>query len=110
MAIEEQQGPDPDQDLVRREEEAAAAEAGAIGGEGSDEDLPASERPLAEAGEGEAEGFEESERELIENATHEADAPDPRRLAGEPEADDARVAYGEPDHISSTERDENSGD
>jgi hypothetical protein len=106
MAIEERQGPDPDEDLVRREEEAAATEAAAIGGEGSDEDLPESERPLAEAGEGFAEGFEESERELIENATHEANAPDPRELAGEPEADQPRAAYGEPDHVSSTERDE----
>ncbi len=106
MAIEERQGQDRDEDLVHREEEAAAAEAAAIGGQGSDEDLPDAERPLAEAGEGYAEGFEESERELIENATHDADAPDPRELAGEPEAEDPGATYGEPDHISSTERDE----
>jgi len=57
------------------EEEAAAAEAGAIGGRQSDyagreADLPASEaeRPLAEAGEGEAEGQEQAEAGLVENA------------------------------------------
>ncbi|HYM56399.1 MAG TPA: hypothetical protein VES79_00405 [Solirubrobacteraceae bacterium] len=58
------------------EEEAAAAEAGAIGGRHSDyagreADLPASEaeRPLAEAGEGEGEGEEQAEAGLVENVT-----------------------------------------
>jgi hypothetical protein len=57
------------------EEEAAAAEAAAIGGRQSDyagreAGLPASEeeRPLAEAGEGEAEGQEQAEAGLVENA------------------------------------------
>jgi hypothetical protein len=57
------------------EEEAAAAEAGAIGGRSSDyagreADLPASEeeRPLAEAGEGECEGQEQAEAGLVDNA------------------------------------------
>ncbi|MDW5597995.1 hypothetical protein VSS74_26810 [Conexibacter stalactiti] len=52
------------------EAEAAAAEAGAIGGVAGDEDLDPAERPLAEAGEGEAEGFELAEEELVEHATH----------------------------------------
>jgi len=58
------------------EEAAAAAEAGAIGGEPSDysgpaPDEPAGEsfRPLAEAGEGESEGAEQAEADLAENAT-----------------------------------------
>jgi hypothetical protein len=57
------------------EVEAAAAEAGAIGGRQSDyagreADLPASEeeRPLAEAGEGEGEGQEQAEAGLVDNA------------------------------------------
>jgi hypothetical protein len=98
--------PDPDSDLVRREEDAAAAEAGAIGGPGSNDGLPEAARPLAEAGEGYAEGFEEAERELIENASHGDAAPDPTTLAGEPEAERSDAEYGEPDRIESSEREE----
>ena len=97
---------DPDEDLVRREEDAAAAEAGAIGGPGSNEDLPEAERPLAEAGEGYAEGFEEAERELIQNASHGDAAPDPTALAGEPEAERSDAEYGEADRVESSEREE----
>src|SRR5438270_8285023 len=63
-------------DLERSEEEAAAAEAAAIGGRTSDEPAPidgapdAAQRPLEEAGQGEAEGFEQAERDLIEHASH----------------------------------------
>lgn len=102
----EPEGSDPDEDLVSREEDAAAAEAGSIGGHGSDEDLPEEERPLAEAGEGYAEGFEDAERELIEHASHGDPAPDPSELAGEPEEDRVDVEYGEPDEIESTERED----
>jgi hypothetical protein len=59
------------------QEQAAAAEAGAIGGRvsseppGADDDaLDPAQAPLIEAGEGEAEGFEQSERALIEHASH----------------------------------------
>jgi hypothetical protein len=52
------------------EAEAAAAEAGAIGGVAGDEDLDPAQRPLAEGGEGEAEGFEEAEEELIDHTSH----------------------------------------
>ena len=59
------------------EESAAAAEAGAIGGDSSDYAGPAldepadeSQRPLAEAGEGEAEGQEQAEAELTDNASY----------------------------------------
>jgi hypothetical protein len=58
------------------EEAAAAAEAGAIGGEPSDyaggelgEPADEAERPLAEAGQGEAEGQEQAEAALVDNAT-----------------------------------------
>jgi hypothetical protein len=60
----------PEDPLLRREEAAAAREAGGIGGRApeyeDEEDLQASEaeRPLAEAGEGEAEGLEQAELDL----------------------------------------------
>jgi hypothetical protein len=63
-------------DLERGEEDAAAAEAGAIGGRTSAEPAPVegrpddAQRPLAEAGQGEAEGFEQAEHDLIEHASH----------------------------------------
>lgn len=99
--------PDPDEQLVREQEDAAAAEAGAIGGrrEPGDERDEAI-RPLEEAGEGEAEGFEEAERELVEHASHGDPAPDPSRLAEEEneQALDAGVEYGDADHFESSER------
>jgi hypothetical protein len=59
------------------EEDAAAAEAAAIGGSpadyaGSEPGEPADEafRPLAEAGEGESEGQEQAEADLADNATY----------------------------------------
>jgi hypothetical protein len=59
------------------QEDAAAAEAGSIGGQptseppGTDADqLDPAQAPLIEAGEGEAEGFELAEEELIEHASH----------------------------------------
>lgn len=103
----------PSPDRAQEEAEAAAAEAGAIGGRVSSEP-PAQEtpdeaaRPVVEGGGGEAEGFELAERELIEHASHGdqhaarqaiEDAPD--------ESDDARaVAGGEADKERSSERDE----
>jgi len=82
---------------VREESEAAASEAGAIGGRAPSDEDPA-ERPLSEAGEGEAEGFEAAERQLEENATHDdgrgfpaEDVPAPEQDPGSEfgEADDA---------------------
>lgn len=59
-----------DEGLIEEEAEAAAAEAGKIGGEApKDSDDPA-RQPLIEAGEGEAEGFELAEEQLEENAAH----------------------------------------
>jgi hypothetical protein len=52
------------------EVEAAAAEAGAIGGVAGDEGLDPAERPVVEGGEGEAEGFELAEEELVDHASH----------------------------------------
>jgi hypothetical protein len=66
----------PESEFERRQEDAAAAEAGSIGGRvssdppSSDGDVDEAQRPLAEAGQGESEGFEEAERELGEHASH----------------------------------------
>ncbi len=109
----------PGPDRAHEEAEAAAAEAGAIGGKtssepaGSDGGPSEAERPVAEAGGGEAEGFEESERELIEHASH-GDQHAARRVIDDvPGRDpsgwdqDARAAEGgEADLERSSERDE----
>jgi hypothetical protein len=63
------------------------------------------QRAVKEAGGGEAEGFEEAEAELIEHASHGDPGPDPSALAGEPE-NYAGGEYGEADHESSSENDE----
>ena len=90
----------PDDDLIRDEEAAAAADAAHIGGRAGDEDdFDPEMRPVYEAGGGEAEGFEQAEADLIENASHgdgrgnpEADA-----FTGEVESDRAGAEYGEAD-------------
>jgi hypothetical protein len=65
-----QQEQPADEELVDEEAEAAAEEAGEIGGEApKDSDDPA-RQPLAEAGEGESEGFELAERQLRDIASH----------------------------------------
>jgi hypothetical protein len=84
------------------ETDAAAAEAGAIGGPGADEDLDPAERASAEGGGGQAEGFEQAERDLIEHASHGDPAPDPESLASDEEAH-PEPEHGSADHIHSTE-------
>ncbi len=88
---------------VDREADAAAAEAGAIGGEGSDEEFDPAERAVREGGGGEAEGFEDAERELIEHASHGDPAPDPETLASD-ELAHPEPTHGAADHEHSTER------
>ncbi len=57
--------------LVDEEADAAAGEAGQIGGRVPEEEgLDPSQRPLVESGEGVAEGFELAEEDLIEHASH----------------------------------------
>lgn len=92
--------------LVEEQAEAAAAEAGSIGGEvDHDTDDPAMQ-PVEESGGGVAEGFEQAERDLVENATHgdgggnpEADAIDNEHV----DAQRSTAEYGEPDEIDATE-------
>ena len=100
-----------DEDFVEEQEEAAAAEAGAIGGEGSNQDLDPAEQPLAEAGEGESEGFEDAEKELIEHASHGDSGPDPTNMAGEAEEPGgAEATYGEADQEELPDEDEDAAE
>jgi len=88
-----------DEQRVRAEENAAAAEAGDIGGEGSDEELDPAERAVREGGGGEAEGFEDAEDKLIENAGHGEGNPLPDEFSGEAESDRSGAEYGEADEV-----------
>jgi hypothetical protein len=94
-----------DEDVVEREEAAAAAEAGSIGGR-SDASADEAQRPVSEAGGGEAEGFELAEEELREEAEHGNGRHFPPAEAGEPEAEDPGAEYAEPDRLGSTAREE----
>ena len=85
-----------DDELVREQEQAAAAEAGRIGGRAPD-DVPEEERPVVEAGGGQAEGFEAAEEALIEHAEHTAGEGIPRLDQMGEEADVERASYGEAD-------------
>jgi hypothetical protein len=92
----------PDDDLIREEEAAAAADAGHIGGRAGDEDdFDPAMRPVYEAGGGEAEGFEQAEADLIDNATHSDGRGDPESDAftGEVESDRSGAEYGEADEV-----------
>jgi hypothetical protein len=90
---------------AREEAEAAAREAGRIGGPPSSRTTGEANQPLAEAGGGAAEGFEEAEEDLIEHASHGDPAPDPAQEAFEPELDDEEtVERGSRDHEHSTQR------
>ena len=85
--------------LAEREAEAAAHEAGGVGGRAPSGEDPA-QRPLDEAGGGEAEGFEQAEKELRENAEHgELNPRDPIRdqFTPEQESDRSGAEYGEAD-------------
>ena len=92
----------PDDDLVREEEAAAAADAAHIGGRAGDEDdFDPAMRPVYEAGGGEAEGFEQAESDLIENASH-GDGrgnPETDAFTGEVESDRSGAEYGEADQF-----------
>ncbi len=91
--------------MVRREEDAAAAEAGQLGGPAPETEGDEASRPLEEAGGGEAEGFEQSERQLGEQAAHgqQRGSPEVDAMTPEVEADRASPAYAEPDEVDPTE-------
>jgi hypothetical protein len=90
-----------------QEEEAAAREAGMIGGRAGDEDLDPAQRPLVEGGEGEAEGFELAEQDLIEAAAHGDSRADPLADAYAPEEGANALAQdAEADYERSSERED----
>jgi hypothetical protein len=85
-----------EEELAVEETEAAATEAGEIGGPAPhDVDDPA-EQPLAEAGEGEAEGFELAEKQLEDIASHGDQHRFPDRDVP-PSEESSEAVYGEPD-------------
>jgi hypothetical protein len=104
-------------DFEREQEEAAAAEAAAIGGRVSSDPTPVegepdeAQRPLEEAGEGEAEGFELAEQELAEHASHGDQHAARRAIEDAPdESDDIRAASsGEADQERSAARPDDDG-
>ena len=95
--------PEPDP-LAAEQADAAAQEAGAIGGR-ADDDVDPAERPLAEAGQGYAEGFEQAETDLIESASHGTPSGSPLQDAFSPEVESDRSTAidGEPDELDITE-------
>lgn len=88
-----------DDQTVRDQEEAAAAEAGRIGGKGSAQDLDPEEQAVAEGGGGQAEGFEQAEDALVENASHGdgTGSPEADEFTPEAESDRSGAEYGEAD-------------
>ena len=101
----------PDDPLVREEEEAAAAEAGSIGGRAPEYDdeegrpVDEEDRALIEGGEGVEEGFEIAEDDLEEAASHEESRYDPSAVdfGDEESAGEGDAVSGEPDEIDVTE-------
>jgi hypothetical protein len=101
----------PEDPLVRQEEDAAAAEAGSIGGrkpEYEDEEggpVDEEDRALIEGGEGVEEGFEIAEDDLRETASHGENRYDPevRDFGDEESAGEGDAISGEPDEIDVTE-------
>jgi hypothetical protein len=59
-----------DRQLVQEEADAAAAEAGHVGGDAPIESDDPAQQPLIEAGQGESEGFELAEQKLVDIASH----------------------------------------
>jgi hypothetical protein len=109
-----------DDDFVRDEEEAAAAEARAIGGRPEEDPLDADPdrfdrerseafRAVEEAGGGESEGFEQAEALLMQHATEwQQSTPqvDAERTVEDERAYETRDSYGDADEVESDARDE----
>lgn len=99
-------GRSPDEELLRREEEAAAREAARIGGKPGEElrsdtgeKITSEFQAVVEGGGGVSEGFELAEAELIDAAETDTGRPADRDAFGEEQVPDpnARVEYGQPD-------------
>ena len=97
----------PDEELLRKQTDAAAAEAARIGGRSGQEEMDEAERASAEHGGGEAEGFEQAEDLLERQASHSDTSVDPQAGAEEPAEEESDPAtHGEADEVESTETDE----
>jgi hypothetical protein len=81
---------------VEEEAEAAAVEAGQVGGDAPIESDDPAQQPLIESGQGESEGFELAEMRLRDIASHGDEHRFPDRDAPPPE-DRERVERGEAD-------------
>jgi hypothetical protein len=92
-----------DEREIHDEEEAAAAEAGRIGGRSGMEGMDEAERAAAEHGGGESEGFEEAEELLAGQASHGDPSTSPLRDAGAVEEEKDSAVYGEADEVESSE-------
>jgi hypothetical protein len=98
--------------LLRREENAAAREAGGIGGRRpeyeNEEGDPAddADRALIESGEGVEEGFETAESDLRESASHGENRYDPstQDFGDEESVGDADAESGEADEVIPEDR------
>lgn len=91
--------------LAADEAQAAAQEAGKIGGESGMEGYDEADRPVREAGGGEAEGFELAEEALVDRAENFGEPghnPAPRGT-GE-EAEENPSTYGEADEVHQTDQ------
>ena len=90
----------PDESFIEDEEEAAAAEAGHIGGDRPDYyDDDESHRAMEESGEGESEGFELAEEDLIEEASHGEERRSPEADGWDEEEDEVDSVYGDADDV-----------
>jgi hypothetical protein len=85
-----------DLQLVKEESDAAAAEAGHVGGDAPVESDDPAQQPLIEAGQGESEGFELAEKRLQDIASHGDEHRFPDRDAP-PAEDREEVERGEAD-------------
>lgn len=92
--------------LVEEQEDAAAADAAAIGGDPGTHTADPEMQAVEEGGGGVAEGFEQAEEDLIENASHGDGAGNPAADAIDNENVEAKrstAEYGEPDEVDATE-------
>jgi hypothetical protein len=85
-----------DSQLVKEEADAAAVEAGHVGGDAPIESDDPAQQPLIESGEGESEGFELAEKKLVDIASHGDQRSFPDSLVPPPEEPES-VERGEAD-------------
>jgi hypothetical protein len=83
---------------VEEEAEAAAVEAGQVGGDAPIESDDPAQQPLIEAGQGESEGFELAEKQLVDIASHGDQHRFPDSVVP-PAEEREQVEHGEADQV-----------